>query len=121
MPTVDREHIEPMIPVPLGRSAGGTAPAACVETPDCDAAEEEQRRVNHSHSTGCLTGCRPRYFPSCLSCQPSDIEAPVKTLYIYAAKSPHGDIFLDFSECFRPVIFLNIFAKFEKYIQNQIA
>lgn len=63
-------RIDPMISVPLGRSAGETAPVVCVETPDCDGAEAEPWRVNHSHSTGCLTGCRPRYFPSCLPCRP---------------------------------------------------
>lgn len=82
MPRVDRKHIEPMIPVPLGRTAGEMAPAACVETPDCDVLEEEQQKVTHSRSTGCLTGCRPRYFPSCLSCQPLSIESPVEPLYI---------------------------------------
>lgn len=65
-----KKLIDPMIPVPLGMSAGETAPVACVKTPDFDVAVEEQQRVNHSRSTGCLTGCRPRYFPSCLSCQP---------------------------------------------------
>lgn len=57
--------------LPLGRSAGETAPVVCAETPDCDVVEEEPQRVNHSHSIGCLTGCRLRYSPSCLSCQPN--------------------------------------------------
>lgn len=68
-------------PVPLGRSAGGTAPAACVETPDCGAAVEERRRANRSRSIGCPTGCPPRYCPSCLSCRPGGIESPEEILY----------------------------------------
>lgn len=71
---VDIDDVDPVILVPLGRGAGGKAPAVCVETPGCDAVEEEQWRASHSHSTGCLIGCRPRYFPSCSPCQPKGIE-----------------------------------------------
>lgn len=71
---VDTDHVDPVIPVPLGRGAGETAPAVCVETPGCDAVEEEQWRASRSHSTGCLIGCRPRYFPSCSPCRPEGIE-----------------------------------------------
>lgn len=67
---IDTEHIDRVILVPLGRSGGETAQVVCAETPDCDVAEEELQRVNHSHSIGCQTGCQPHYFPSCWSCQP---------------------------------------------------
>lgn len=77
---VNPKHIDPVTPVPLGRSEGETAPEVSVETPDCDVAEEEPQRVNHSRSIGCLTGCRPRYSPSCLSSQPWGIESAKKTL-----------------------------------------
>lgn len=86
---VDADHIDPMIPVPLGRSAGETAPVVCVETPDCDVVEEELQKVNRSHSTGCLTGCRPRCFPSCLSCQPLGIESRVKTWHTTLSVKEH--------------------------------
>lgn len=82
MHEVATDHIDPMIHVPLGKSAGETAPVACVETPDCGEVEDELQRVNRSHSTGCLTGCLPRYFPSCLSCQPLGMESPLKTSHI---------------------------------------
>lgn len=64
------EHSDSIISLPLGRSEGEMAPVVSVETLDCDVVEEDQQRVNHSRSTGCLTGCRRRCFPSCLSCQP---------------------------------------------------
>lgn len=63
-------HVVRSTGVPLGRSAGETAPGACVETPDCGGAEEEPRRGSRSRWSGCPTGCRPRCSPSWLSCQP---------------------------------------------------
>lgn len=64
------EHSDSIISLPLGRSEAEMAPVVSVETLDCDVVEEDQQRVNHSRSIGCLTGCQRRCFPSCLSCQP---------------------------------------------------
>lgn len=80
--------------IPLGRSAGGTAPVVCVETHGYDVEEEEQQKVNRSRSTGCRTGCQRHYSPSCLACQPGDFKSRSLTVLpklvtVTANKCPH--------------------------------
>lgn len=56
--------------VPLGKNGDEMVPAACVGSPDCGVEQEEQQKVNRSHSTGCQIGCQLHYSPSGLTCQP---------------------------------------------------